>query len=294
MRGVFLFLMGEKGLKVLEFLTNVADHKKYIVRVIGARDKAVVADYYDEIKQLSESHGLSFVERKEFRPVPGEADYAISVSWRWMITSDEFRLIVLHDSLLPKYRGFNPLVTALIQGDPEIGVTAVFADREFDSGDIVGQISREISYPVKIKHAIEVISELSQLLVGQVMTRITTGSLTRTPQNEKAATYSIWRDEQDYRIDWSKSSQTIKRHVDAVGYPYQGACAFYGEKKIRILEVDIREDLDIVNREPGKILSIHDNLPTVICGEGLIRIILATDWDSGEAIVFSRLRKRMT
>ena len=26
--------------------------------------------------------------------------------------------------------------------------------------------------------------------------------LTGTPQNEKDATYSLWRDEEDYRIDW--------------------------------------------------------------------------------------------
>ena len=33
-------------------------------------------------------------------------------------------LLIFHDSLLPKLRGFNPTVTALIAGEIEIGVTA--------------------------------------------------------------------------------------------------------------------------------------------------------------------------
>jgi hypothetical protein len=89
-----LFLMGEKGLKVLEMLTSIPEHKRYISRVIGARDRAVVNNYFDEIRQLSEQNGMVFVDRKEFTPEPGEAEYAISVSWRWLIKNDGFELII--------------------------------------------------------------------------------------------------------------------------------------------------------------------------------------------------------
>ena len=45
----------------------------------------------------------------------------------------------MHDSLLPAYAGFSPLIWALINGEPEVGVTAHLMDDELDAGDIVLQ-----------------------------------------------------------------------------------------------------------------------------------------------------------
>ena len=44
-----------------------------------------------------------------------------------MIKNSE-NLIVFHDSLLPKYRGFAPLVSQLINGEEYLGVTAIFTN----------------------------------------------------------------------------------------------------------------------------------------------------------------------
>jgi methionyl-tRNA formyltransferase len=57
-------------------------------------------------------------------------------------------LVVFHDSILPQYRGFNPLVSALINGDSRVGVTAMGTD-EFDKGDIIGQRTIAINIPSK-------------------------------------------------------------------------------------------------------------------------------------------------
>ena len=45
----------------------------------------------------------------------------------------------IHDSLLPAYAGFSPLIWALINGEKEVGVTAHMMDAELDAGDIVLQ-----------------------------------------------------------------------------------------------------------------------------------------------------------
>ena len=42
-------------------------------------------------------------------------------------------------------------------------------------------------------------------------------------QMESEATYSVWRDEDDYLIDWTEDSDRIKRSIDALGFPYKGA-----------------------------------------------------------------------
>jgi methionyl-tRNA formyltransferase len=53
------------------------------------------------------------------------SDFNIAISWRWMLKVSN--LIVIHDSLLPKYRGFSPLVNMLINGEDTLGVTVLFA-----------------------------------------------------------------------------------------------------------------------------------------------------------------------
>ena len=57
-------------------------------------------------------------------------------------------------------------------------------------------------------------------------------SLKTTTQNESEATYSLWRDEEDYRIDWNQSSKEIRNFIFALGFPYKGASAYILNKKM--------------------------------------------------------------
>ena len=56
------------------------------------------------------------------------SELALAIGWKKLINSSYQQVVVLHDSLLPKYRGWNPLLTALINGDSRIGSTALIAN----------------------------------------------------------------------------------------------------------------------------------------------------------------------
>ena len=88
----------------------------------------------------------------------------IVAGWRWLLPSTE-KLIVLHDSLLPRYRGFNPLVSQLIDKEERLGVTAFFASDRYDCGDIINQPSIKVSYPLKINEAIERVCNCYQVSI---------------------------------------------------------------------------------------------------------------------------------
>ena len=99
------YLMTEKGLKVLESVIHTlgSDEIEYVV---GTADDSVASDSCDEISALCRQYDIASSDRKDaFQPT---AEYHFAVSWRWMIHGAA-GLIVLHDSLLPKYRGFAPL-----------------------------------------------------------------------------------------------------------------------------------------------------------------------------------------
>jgi methionyl-tRNA formyltransferase len=289
---ITLLLLGLKGYESLKKVLSSGDHISYVDRVIIGKDKNVTYDYSDKIEELCITSGVPYtISNKPDFKTTGPT-HLIAIGWRHLLNPNDQQLIIIHDSLLPKYRGFNPLVTALLNGDTQLGVTAIFGDREADTGDIIKQKSVAITYPVKISAAIELVAGLYADLLNEIFTALLNGDLPRIPQDNTLASYSLWRNKEDYFVDWQLDAGYIERFVNAVGFPYEGARTFYNEKLIRIDHVEALENLNIVNRQAGKILSIRNNQPIVICGMGLIKIIAAF-YDNGMPVKFDRLRIRL-
>ena len=281
--------MTEKGYAVLSSVFYA--YPGIIDTVVAARDINIANDYFSEIEDFCKKNKIIFYDRSELYSV--RTEYMIAVSWRWTINNGGSRLIVLHDSLLPRYRGFNPLVTALINGDTTIGVTALHATTEYDRGEIIFQSASAISYPIKIQDAINVILKNYRQIAIQIADSVARDlELRGMPQCEADASYSLWRDEEDYFIDWEKPATSIKRTIDALGFPYKGAASIIYGRSVRILQAEALDDIIIANRTCGKVIFICDSKPVVVCGEGLLRIDELVD-DSGNCLIpLARFRTR--
>jgi methionyl-tRNA formyltransferase len=287
-----LYLMTRKGLDVLNALI-IGGQTGGIDRVVVGTDKQVRNDYSDEIRDLCASHQILCSTRQQALDVI--SPFSIAISWRWMIDEPRTKLIVLHDSLLPKYRGFAPLVTALINGEQEIGVTALYATAEYDRGDVIFTSSSTVTYPIRIADAIERVSQNYVSIVLSIFEHAKKGQeLPRMPQDEAKATYSLWRDEEDYLIPWGNDASSVRRFIDATGYPYLGASAYLDGHKIRIFAAEETPDLSIVNRTPGKVISLDQGCPVVVCGKGLLRLTEVVDDQTGKTMLpFPRFRIRL-
>jgi methionyl-tRNA formyltransferase len=259
--------LGNKGLTALKSLKK--NHLEKISYVIIGKDLSILNDYSLDILRYCEVHDIKYcIQNKTFI---NDAVYSIAIGWRWIIEAD-INLIVFHDSLLPKYRGFNPLVTALINGDEQIGVTALHGTQNYDTGEIIDQELVHINYPIKIERAIHLIADAYSKLLVKVIDNILSNTLKSTPQNEESATYSLWRDDENYKIDWTQNSDTIKRFIDAVGYPYKGAFTYLEDKKIYVKDAETVKDVMISIREPGKVIFKEQDAYTIVCGQGLLKI----------------------
>jgi len=255
--------------------------------VVVAQDKGVEEDYSEDIKKQAHNNSIKVLSRTDSEVSKLSGKYAFAIAWRWLINTTSFEmLIVFHDSLLPKYRGFAPLVAQLINGEKKIGVTAILASTGYDEGPILSQESAEIEYPIKVEHAIEVISNLYGRQIEAIFEKILQKEdLNPVSQDNSEATYSIWRDDEDLRIDWNLSSDRIKRFVDATGFPFKGAYTRLAEKRIVITDVELIKDLKLEFRHVGKTIRFEEGDPVVICGDGLIRIRNAKWHDSQEKII---------
>lgn len=281
---IVMFLMNEKGYLVLEnFISKYGIDP--IDVVIISRDPNVQKDYYIEIKNLCLENGIKVMDKSEKIDFLAKNSIGFAIGWRWIINNVD-QLIVFHDSLLPRYRGFAPLVNSLINKEKVVGVTALFASSEFDKGDIIAQKSIEVRYPIKIEEAIKKISTLYISLVNSIIEGMIDGEkLEGIPQNEVEASYSLWRDEEDYLIDWDMDAEYIERFIHSTGFPYKGASAFHSGKKVRITDASIFPDVLIENRSAGKVLFFEEDKPIVVCGRGLLKIENMVDDETGTNVL---------
>ena len=133
------------------------------------RDKDVMNDYADDIFTLANENSINVTERKiDFDY--SVHDFVFAAGWRWLIKGVAAnQLIIIHDSLLPKYRGFCPLFNALLNKESHVGVTALFGSDKYDAGGIITQSKIKVKYPIKITEAVDLISVLYQDIANTIV-----------------------------------------------------------------------------------------------------------------------------
>jgi len=286
--------MTQKGLSVLKALIE-NNYTSLINQVIVGRDTNVANDFAINIFELCHKHNITSFERNDNYQL--NADYTFAISWRWLLSTKHTKLIILHDSLLPKYRGFAPLVAAMLNKDEKVGVSALFAKNYYDEGDIIQQQSININYPIKIAEVIQKISLLYVELTLSIFKRIKSNStINAVTQNNALATYSVWRNEDDYRINWNQAAEEILNFIYTVSQPYKGAFSYLEEnKKIRILDAQIVDDVSIEHRHVGKVIFLKDKLPVIICKTGLLMLTnVCYDEGGNNALPFDKFRIRLS
>lgn len=292
---ILIFSLGEKGSSVVKALfQRTAGH--YFGCVIG-QDNAVEEDCSSDLTKFCEINGIKYYSRNESLFNDCEYDLFLAVGWRWIIRElPKEKLIVFHDSLLPKYRGFSPLVNALINKEKVIGVTALLGAEDYDTGNIILQDRVDIEYPTEIGAEIKRISRVYANLAIELVSKYNDGTINWSgyPQDESKASYSLWLDEEDYRINWNDDSKDIEHFISCVGYPYRGAATLLNGEKVRITKGLPRPDVKIENRSPGKIIFMEFGCPVVVCGTGLIILKEISDENGKSMLPLKVFRSRFS
>jgi methionyl-tRNA formyltransferase len=279
------------GFKGAEYLANLLGAGFVPEAVFSYSQSDDISNGIQKIAKLCNTHRIDFHETR--LPEYDDAKPLFFVGWQYLVRKLGENFIVFHDSMLPKYRGFAPTVNALINGERRLGVTAFKPDEGCDSGPIIAQLDAPVTYPMRIEQALRLQAALMAKLTMDILPRCGSGYAVAVEQDHATATYSIWRDQEDYRIDWSESAATIMRMVDAVSFPYGGATTNLNGLSLFVDAASEVDDLVFQPRHPGKIWRFDEGRPVVICGRGLLRLdrILTSE---REAYVFERLRVRLS
>lgn len=215
--------------------------------------------YYDFIKELAPS-------------------LIIVMGWRTLIPKEIFEIppvgcVAVHESLLPKYRGFAPVNWAVINGDTKTGVSLFFISDGMDNGYIIGQKSVPILTGDTAADLYKKTSLASIKLLRKFLPLLKMGRAPRRKQSEKQATYTCARIPGDGKINWSNSTESIYNLIRALSYPYPGAFTYLNGKKLIISKASIPIQRKYVGRIPGRVISINkDKGVEVLTGNGIILI----------------------
>lgn len=277
-----LFIGGrEKGLKTLKEL--IRQRAEVLYSYILKEDEHEIEKFSERIKDFCRKKNIDFSVTKSVKNNREEIynlkpDLIVVSGWRSLIplsiiSIPKFGCIALHESLLPKYRGFAPVNWAIINGDKYSGVTLFYITERIDDGDIIAQEKIEIGpnetafslYKKSIKACSLLIRKYYQLIISHRAPRI--------KQNEEDATYLCARTPEDGRIEWSFSNLVIHNLVRGLAYPYPGAYCFYKDKKIIVHNSEIPAQVKWDGSIPGRIVSIKARIGIeVLTGDGSILI----------------------
>lgn len=196
-------------------------------------------------------------------------DLLLMVHWRYLLapsTLQRARLgaVVLHDSLLPAYRGFSPTVWAIVNGEREAGATMLHAAADFDAGDIIDQERVPIGPDDTIADVFESTTAAYLRLLERNIAALREGRAPRRPQDEAQATYTCRRTAEDGRIDWSRPARAIHDLIRGSTRPYAGAFTFEGGRRVTIWSSRLDPiPWRFVGSVPGRVVR-------VVPGEGVI------------------------
>ena len=173
----------------------------------------------------------------------------------------------IHASLLPQYRGSAPYQWAVLDGQPETGVSAQYMALKMDAGDVIDVAKTPIDPNETAGELLDRLAVLGAGLLSKTLSRLAVGEVSATAQDEAAVTYAPMLDKSMCPIDWSKSAKQVHDHVRGL-HPWPVATAQIGGTNFKIHQTVVVEGSGC----PGEILELTKTGLRIACGEGAVEI----------------------
>lgn len=207
-----------------------------------------------------------FLPFRELRP-----DVAVVVAYGKLITPRVLRVprhgfVNLHPSLLPGHRGPTPIESAILQGDPETGVTTMLLDEGLDTGPILMQRRHPIGAKDRTLDLERRLADLGAELVVETLAALAAGTLVPVPQNEAEATMTTRLERKMGRVDWSLSASELDRKCRAFD-PFPGLFASFRGARLKIHSLELGSTKDH-GKAPGTVVGVSSAGVEVACGAG--------------------------
>lgn len=299
---IIFFGTPDIGVKSLEYLYN--SDRFEVCAVVTQPDKPAGRGNHlrpSPVKVFALENNLPIYQPKSIRKEPDiinslkeySPDFFVTFAFGQILSQEvldipKFETINLHASLLPKYRGANPIQRCIINGDTETGICTMITELGLDCGDICLQEKISIPDDMTCEDLWLKISDDSPELLGQTLIGLYEGSLKPCKQCEDGVCMAEKLRKEETLIDWNKSAKDIHNLVRGV-YKSPSAYFIHQNKIVKVLKTVVEDGTN--NGKVGEIVKSDKNGVVLQTGNGTIRLIkvkpegkgemFARDWANG-------------
>lgn len=288
------------ALKSLEYLYN--SDKIEIAAVVTQPDKPAGRGHklsMSVIKQFALEHNIPVFQPKSIRKEQDiqdalkalKPDFFVTFAFGQILSQEvldipKYETINLHASLLPKYRGANPIQRAIINGDKETGICTMITELGLDCGDVCLKEIIPISDTMNCEELFSTISDLSPQLIEKTLLGLVDGSINPVPQCEEGVCMANKLTKEETSIDWLKSANEIHNLVRGI-YKFPSAHFIYNDTLVKVLQTKVVDG----SGKPGEFVEISKDGIKVACGKDCLLLVkikpegkgemFARDWYNG-------------
>ncbi len=181
----------------------------------------------------------------------------------------KYGCVNIHGSLLPKYRGAGPIQWAVLNDEPETGVTTMLMGEGLDTGDMLLKRSTPIGENETTAELFDRLAQMGAELMLETLEGLEKGTITPVPQNDDESTYAPMITKDMCPIDFSNTVRKIHKQICGLS-TYPCAVTTLNGKRLKIYKSEI-----VSNTPSGKpVGSVVDPKKfTVACSDGVIRFV---------------------
>jgi len=223
-----------------------------VVAVITAQDKPAGRSMQlaeSAVKKYAREKGLPILQPEKLK-APAfldelrsfAADLQVVVAFRMLPevvwNMPPMGTVNLHGSLLPQYRGAAPINWAIINGEPETGVTTFKLQHDIDTGNILLQEKFPIGPDETAGELHDRMKGIGARLLVRTIAGLTAGTLTATPQeNPPNLRHAPKIFTETCRIDWTAPTPTIYNLIRGLS-PFPAAFTELDGKLLKIFRAE--------------------------------------------------------
>lgn len=181
------------------------------------------------------------------------------------------RIVNLHGSLLPAYRGAAPIQRALLAGDQVTGNTTMLISRGLDQGDMLAKAALPIADDDDLESLTDHLATEGAQLLRTTLLNFDDLYAKRQAQDESRASYAdkIQKDEGwlDFHDPVDRLVRQVKTYKDWPGARFSLAGETY-----KIYQAQSEAGGDATQAEPGQVVSVDKDGIRIQAGDGLLTI----------------------
>lgn len=203
--------------------------------------------------------------------IPKFCDIVVCAGWREKISSSdltEHKVLNIHYSLLPAYRGLHSLVWAMLNDEVTLGYTIHRMNDAYDDGPIVYQYRIANDFKSTSFDYMTLFNEHVKNNIASILFDYLAEKILEIPQNRSDASWVGKRNLNDCKINFSKSLAYQKAFFRALVSPYPLPFFYYKKDMYSVVKVDFHSSSIVTHI--GRILNIDENGVWVSCKGGYL------------------------